>query len=75
MQSHDGELKEWDAVSSLEMYLEKFKHHLAKYNDACDAEQDSYDAAILLTGRADDLTDVGPGATVGFAYTGKVCDM
>ena len=30
-------------------------------NGACDAEVDSFDGAILFTGRADELNDVGEG--------------
>ena len=30
-------------------------------NDACDAEEDSYDLMVLLTGRGDEMADVGKG--------------
>ena len=37
----------------------------------CDADQGSYDAMILLTGRYD-WTDM-VGHALGYAYTGQVC--
>ena len=51
-------LKKWDSVKELRKYLDLFTAYVSKTNNACDAEQDSYDVAILFTGRGDDLKDV-----------------
>ena len=39
----------------------KFQDFGFRTNGACDAEEDSFDGMVLLTGRGDDFTDVGRG--------------
>ena len=56
----DEQLKMWDQVDKLIDYLHEFSRTVNRVNNACDAEDDSYDAVILFTGRGDDLLDVGP---------------
>jgi len=55
--------------------LKSFDDFGKQMNDACDAEEDSYDAIVLLTGRGDELRDIGPGNTMGYAYVGAVCKI
>ena len=53
--------RKWNTVTTLEKMLKSFQQLAYEVNDACDAEEDSYDAMILLTGRADELEDVKKG--------------
>ena len=54
-------MRKWDTVDELRKYLDLFTAHVSRTNNACDAEQDSYDVAILFTGRGDDFKDVRKG--------------
>ena len=59
-ESYEGDLHEWGTVTTLHQYLPMFRKYINRVNAACDAEEESFDAAILFTGRADELEDVGP---------------
>ena len=48
-------------------FTDVFKEYLERVNGACDAEEESYDAAILFVGR-EDFADKG-----GMALVGGVC--
>ena len=39
--------------------LKSFQEFAYETNGACDATENSYDAMVLLTGRGDELRDVG----------------
>ena len=56
----DEQLQKWDKVNKLIDYLHEFSRTVNRVNNACDAEDDSYDAVILFTGRSNELLDVGP---------------
>ena len=45
--------------------LKSFQNYAFEVNGACDAEQNSYDAMVLFTGRGDELRDVGRGKLIG----------
>jgi len=57
--------------TTMEKMLHSFKEFAYQMNGACDAEEDSYDAMILFTGR-NNLADVGDGPK-GYALTDAVC--
>ena len=59
----------WDSkdIRTIDNYLDVFKEYLERVNGACDAEEESYDAAILFVGR-EDFADKG-----GMALVGGVC--
>ena len=61
LKEYNRKIKKWDTVPELRKYLDLFTAYVRKTNNACDAEQDSYDVAILFTGRGDDLKDVKKG--------------
>jgi len=47
----DEHSRDWDSASTLHDLINKFKDFGNKVNNACDAEENSFDAMILLTGR------------------------
>ena len=67
----DDQLKKWDEVDKLVDYLHEFSRTIKNVNNACDAEDNSYDAVILFTGRGDDLLDVGPSKIFIYSHTKK----
>ena len=54
-------MKKCEKLKSLKDYLNEFREFILLRNDPCDAEQNSYDAAIMLTGRTQNFADVGEG--------------
>ena len=54
-------MKKCEKLKSLKDYLNEFREFILLRNDPCDAEQNSYDAAIMLTGRTQKFVDVGEG--------------
>ena len=49
-------------MKSLEELIEKFKEFANEVNGACDAEENSFDAMVLFTGKGGEtLEDVTPG--------------
>jgi len=70
--------RKWNSGKTLREMLKSFKAYAFKFNGACDADEDSYDAMILLTGRADQLQDEGlsvAGSAMGLAHTGSLCNL
>ena len=81
----------WDEAYGIYDVLTKFQDFANDINNACDAERDSYDAMLLLTGRVDSLAGSGkkevslriniffdnvyPGGIAGIASIGKLCTM
>ena len=51
----------WNEQQSAINLLKKFQDFGFRLNGACDAEDDSFDGMVLLTGRGDNFTDVGRG--------------
>ena len=49
----------WDDANGIYDVLTKFQVYANDINNACDAESDSYDAMLLLTGRVDSLAGSG----------------
>lgn len=49
----------WDDADGIYDVLTKFQVYANDINNACDAERDSYDAMLLLTGRVDSLAGSG----------------
>ena len=49
----------WDDANGIYDVLTKFQVYANDVNNACDAERDSYDAMLLLTGRVDALAGSG----------------
>lgn len=49
----------WDRKYQIFDVLTEFEKFANNINNACDAERDSYDAMLLLTGRADSLAGSG----------------
>jgi hypothetical protein len=69
VKEHDDEdTQQWDSESSLLGLLKSFQAFANKVNGACDAEEDSFDAMVLLTGRGDELAEVGPGLSHANSY-------
>ena len=54
-------MKKCEKLKSLKDYLNEFREFILLRNDPCDAEQNSYDAVIMLTGRTQNFVDVGEG--------------
>ena len=79
----------WDDANGIYDVLTKFQVYANDINNACDAEGDSYDAMLLLTGRVDSLAGSGErekvlssvkhlinlGGIAGIASIGKLCTM
>jgi len=65
----DHASREWDSSIKLLDLLNKFSHFANDFNDACDAEESSFDAMVLFTGRS--YSDQASG----YAYTGALCNM
>jgi len=70
----DSLTQAWDKQKTAASLLRSFQEFGNELNSACDADEDSYDAMILLTGRQD-FRDVRPGGMVGYAFTGQVCSI
>ena len=51
--------EDWDDEGGIYGVLARFESYANDTNNACDAERDSYDAMLLLTGRADTLAGFG----------------
>ena len=49
----------WDEAYGIYDVLTKFQVFANDVNNACDAERDSYDAMLLLTGRVDTFAGSG----------------
>jgi len=71
----DEHSRKWKSASSLKEMLDTFKEFAYQTNDACDAEDDSYDAMVLFTGRAEQLSDVRPNGAMGYAMVGGLCGI
>ena len=72
---HNDELtRDFDNTIVLTDLLAVFQGYANEVNEACDAEQGSYDAMILFTGRYN-FSDVQYGFSKGLAYVGEVCRM
>ena len=74
-QEHNDELtNDFDNTIVLSDLLAVFQGYANEVNEACDAEQGSYDAMILFTGRYN-FSDVQYGYSKGLAYVGEICKM
>ena len=51
--------KPWDSKSNLIDILDQFENYANATNNPCDAEMDSFDAMMLLTGRANTILRPG----------------
>ena len=49
-QEPDEHTKEWTTKNKIADLLVSFKNFANDFNDACDAEENSFDAMVLLTG-------------------------
>jgi len=67
--------RQWNSETTLVKVLTSFQNYAFEVNGACDAEQNSYDAMVLFTGRGDELRDVGRGRSMGYAYVGAICKI
>jgi len=67
--------RQWNSETTLVKVLNSFQNYAFEVNGACDAEQNSYDAMVLFTGRGDELRDVGRGRSMGYAYVGAICKI
>lgn len=67
-------IKDWDSMTSLNSLLESFQMFANSVNDACDAERESYDAMVLLSGRLN-YVNVGSGSTAALAVLGGICTI
>jgi len=65
----DEHSRDWDSAITLRNLIDKFKDFGNKVNNACDAEEDSFDAMILLTGR--EYSD----QATGYAITDGLCTI
>jgi len=65
--------EKWETFQSGQKMLQEFRLFANKVNEACDAEPESYDAMLLLTGRYDYTEINGGGGSFGYAFTGAVC--
>ena len=61
LKEDDEETEIWNQQQSAEQLLNKFQDFARRVNGACDAEENSYDGMVLLTGRGDTLSEAGPG--------------
>ena len=69
LQDDDDHTRQWNSANKLEDLLKRFQDFAYEVNDACDAEEDSYDLMVLLTGRGDEMEDVGKGrGSVSFQF-------
>merc|ERR1739844_35488 len=66
----DEASKKWESSNTLRDLLKEFKHFGYEVNNACDAEEDSFDAMILFTGRS-----FGGDDARGYAYRAVLCDL
>ena len=57
---NDEETRKWEAERTLKSLLYSFQDFAQKINGACDADQNSFDGMVLLTGRGETLDDVEP---------------
>merc|ERR1719430_615398 len=63
----DEASRDWDSSNTLRDLIDKFSYFAYEVNDACDAEENSFDAMILFTGR--EYSD----QATGYAKTGALC--
>jgi len=71
----DDYSRKWSKAGKLTDMLKRFEDFAYEVNGACDAEQDSYDAMVLFTGRGDELADVGQDISMGYAFRGAICKI
>jgi len=65
----DQASRDWDSSNKLSDLLENFNNFANEVNDACDAEESSFDAMVLFTGRS--YSDQASG----YAFLNKLCQM
>jgi len=59
LEKHGQLQSSWDDSKTLLEYLKKFQEYAAQVNSMCDADRDSYDAMVLITGRTDFVDGAG----------------
>jgi len=64
--------RRWESDNFYQMF-NQFSVWASENNNGCDAEVNSYDGMVLLTGRNEDLSDVNRGSSKGYASTCGVC--